>query len=261
MVTTREQSIMGILTGLNEHKTADIKAEVDSLGGGGVLSADAYDFIIKLAYVVQSAKGAKGIALQLESPRGNMNTTVYITNREGKPFYERNGSKQFMPGFNQMNAMSLLAEQVELGNNVTEMKTIKLYDFNESKEVPKEVEVLTEWTGKEITIGVTESLEDKNVKNPNFNADAPEHKDNNPAYIPSGETRKSNDIDKIFRTRDGLTINEITAEEDSGFKAKWVEKNKDQVRDRTTKVPGVAGQAGAPAGAGAAAGQTKSLFG
>jgi len=126
-----------------------------------------------------------------------------------------------------------------------EKKTIKIYDPELKKEMPKEVPVLLDLLGEDITCGVLKQVVDKTSKNASGE------------YVPTGETREVNEIDKFFRTSDKLTIAEIVAEStEATFYNKWVEKNKGKV---VNKAKGVAGNTGSPAAA-TQVKPTKSLF-
>ena len=116
-----------------------------------------------------------------------------------------------------------------------------MYDFDLKKEVPTKVQVLMELDGKPITLGVIKEVVDKNTKN-----DAG-------VYVPSGETREQNEIDKVFNTETGLTVAEILADVDEAvFKGQWAEKNTGKTRNKA--------KGGAATAAPAAAGPKKVLF-
>ena len=108
--------------------------------------------------------------------------------------------------------------------------------------------MFTQMLNQKIKAAVANNLVDKRVTN-----DAG-------VYVASGETREENEGVKIMRERDSMTVTEITAEvEEASFAALWIEKNKDQVFDKSTKNV-TAGTAGAPAPAAAGASKPKSLF-
>lgn len=225
--------------------------EKDSLGGGGLLDSDAYLFTIEAAYVIKSEGGAMGISLQLKNEEGRtLRTTEYITNKKGENFYEKEGQKSFLPGYNKMTSLTLLAIGKELSELDTEEKVIKAWNFEAKAEVPTKVQMITDLVGKQIYGGVLKQTVDKNAK-----AD-------DGTYKPTGETRDENVIDKFFRARDKMTVAEIRAEaEKAEFFDKWVEANKGKVVNRAKGAGN--GTAGAPkAGAPAAGAKPKqSLFG
>ncbi len=91
--------------------------------------------------------------------------------------------------------------------------------------------------GADITLGIVKQLVDKTEKSTDAS--------NNIVYLPTGETRDQNEINKVFRTRDGLTVTEIRAAlTEPAFKEQWLKRWQGEVHDKTTTVAGV--QSGAP---------------
>jgi hypothetical protein len=131
---------------------------------------------------------------------------------------------------------------------------IKLYDFDLKKEVPKTVPMLTDVIGKEVSLAILKVLENKNEKDADGN------------YVAIADTRETNVVDKVFHTESRMSVVEARNEAtEAKFWDGWVEKNKDQVRDkRTIKDGAQAGTAGKPPSASSApagAAPRKSLFG
>jgi hypothetical protein len=239
---------MSVLNNLKDLDKKDIAGETDRLGGATILDSAVYDAVIKLAYLDVSKGGANSMNLLLDIDGAEVKQTMYFTNKAGLPYWERDGKKNFLPGYNQSNALCLLTAGKELAEMATEKKLLKLYDFEAKKEVPQEKEVLTDLIGESISIGLLRQTVDKNVK------------DATGKYVPSGETRDENEIDKLFRASDGLTVTEIRAEETvATFRQQWSEKNTGVTK---MKAKGAAGgsAAGAPGAPGAAAPAPK-LFG
>jgi len=233
---------------------SSIEDEKDIIGGFQVLETNLYDMVIDLAYFDKSAGGAMSFNTHFSGPNGEkLRNTQYITSKAGKNYYmvkdrktkKETGEKRYLPGFNVANAIALLTVNTEIGDAVHETKTINLYDFDAGKEMPVQREVLTGIIGQEITLGVLKQIVDKNQKN------------DQGIYVPTGETREENEIDKLFRSRDGLTVTEIRAEEtEPVFKDKWVAKNKGQTRNKAkAAIPGAGSGGAAPA-----ATPAKSLF-
>lgn len=223
-----------------------IANERDSVGGGGVLESGLYPATIKLAYIIKSSGGATGIVLNAETEQGRkIAETVYIssgTAKGCKNYYEKDGQKHYLPGFLIMQSIALLAAGKELADLDTEQKVAKIYDFDAKAETPQKVEMIMDLINKPILLGVIKQTVDKNVK------------DGNGQYVPSGETRDVNTIDKAFRAADRMTTAEIRAQaEKAEFVDTWAKKWTGIVQDRSTKTAGVAG---APKAAGAAAGGT-----
>ena len=134
----------------------------------------------------------------------------------------------------------------------TETKVVNVYSSEAKAEVPTKVEVIMELLNKEILVGLIKQTVDKTQKN-----------DQN-IYMPTGETRDENEIDKLFRSSDRMTTAEIRAQAtEAAFAATWETKWTGNTKDKTKGVAANAGTFGAPKGA-AMAGTKKpatSLFG
>ena len=217
---------------------ASIEEETDVLGGGNfkALPSDLYDMTIDTAYFDKSKGGAMSLNLQMSNAKGdNLRQTIYITSKAGRNFYmvrdkstgKETGEKRYLPGFNVANALCLLTVGKEISDVATEEKTLKLYDFTQGKEVPQQRQVLISLLGTRVTLGIIKQIEDVNVEGPDGE------------WVASGKTRTSNEINKVFRASDGLTVPEIRAKSTTPeFRDKWLEKNKDTVNDRTVAQAG-----------------------
>lgn len=227
----------------------DIAAEKDTLGGGGTVPSGLYDLTIKVAYVAFAKSDAMSVNLICQTSTGKeLRFTEWVTSGKDKGcknYYEdKQGEKQFLPGWNTINAVCLLGAGIPLTDIEPEKKKIMLYNYDAKADVPTEVDVLTELTGKTITMGVQEVRENKTALNEALGK-----------RVPINEEKKSNQINKVFRTRDHLTVAEITAGvEEATFYSAWDKKNTGVMVDKYKEV--AQGPAGAKAGAPAA----KSLF-
>ena len=133
------------------------------------------------------------------------------------------------------------------GQLVVEPRTIKLYSSESKKEVPTEVAMCVEMLGKPVTGGVIKRIVDKNKKSDQTDANG------KIIYLPTGETRAENELVKLFRTRDRMTVTEILSKaEQAAFADKWAAKWNGQVDDKSSK-NGQSGTAGLPSVGGAAA--------
>lgn len=233
----------------------DIAASTDSVGGNGPLESGIYNFVIDNAYIDSSAGGAISVNFSFKDQSGReMRSTQYITSGNTKgclPYYidKRSGEKRALPGYEIANDISLIAIGEVINEVETETKTLSLYDYVAKKDVPKQKEVIMDLLGKEVTLGVLKVIEDKNVKN------------DQGAYVPSGEVRTINEIDKVFRTSDSMTVNEIRAEaKNAEFLEIWATKNTNVTRNKTKGVANTGASVGAPAAA-ANTSATKKLFG
>lgn len=241
---------------------SSIAAEKDTLGGGGVFDSGYYNFIVTMAYLQESSGGALGLFLTLKDKASGreLRNSQYLTggrDKGQKNYYEdKNGEKQYLPGFLIGNSLAMLTTGKEISDLDTEEKVVSIYNFDARADVPTKVPVLVDLLGKEINAGVLRVTEDKTKKG------------DDGKYYPTGETRDVNELDKFFCAREGyehFTTAEIKAKatEPEFYKA-WTEKNAGKTRVKTSKQGGTAGAPGKPAGAAAPAGGGKpasSLFG
>lgn len=234
----------------NIEETKDINDQGDVLGGGGTRESGIYPFTVKMAYVQPAKSGAIGVHLTLEDDKGQeLRRTEYITSgtaKGGKNYYERNGQKNYLPGFLLINDLALLIT----GHGLTDLeaeieeKLVPIYNFESQKEIPTKVPVLIPLLNKPIKAGVLKVIEDKRTKG------------DDGEYVPTGETREVNEINKFFHAESGMTVTELKANADEAvFIQQWDEKRSGQTIDKTTKVSGKSGAPSARPGlAGAASG-------
>lgn len=214
---------MGVLANLTTDET--IKASKDTVGGGyAPKPSGVYEGVIKVAYLSKSTGGATAVNLIVGMGDSEYRETVYITNKEGKNFYidKNDGAKNYLPGFNTINDIALLTAQRELSQLDTERKVVKLWNTEQAKEVPTEVECITAMHGKPIKLGILEEITFKNVKQGN-------------EYVPSNELRTANVISKVFHPTNSKTVNECRAKaETAEFIDKWKAKWDGKPNDKTT---------------------------
>lgn len=230
-----------------------IANEKDSIGGGGVLESGLYPATVTLAYVTKSQGGATGLVLKAKTSQGrDINQTLWMTSgtaKGAKNFYEKDGVKNYLPGFIAANALALLAVGKDISQLDTETKVVNVYSFEAKAEIPTKVEMIMDLVGKEIIIGLIKQTVDKNVKN-----DAG-------LYVASGETREENEIDKFFRASDRMTTAEVrAAANDPVFYDIWETKWTGQVRNKAKGASGTAGAPKAMAMGGGVKKPTTSLF-
>lgn len=210
--------------------TANMEAEEDRIGGGySALDSDIYTGKVKLAYAGQSAGGARNITLIMEGGdfgKNEYRETVYITNRKGENFYVQNDTKKQLPGFIVMNHLAQILEDCELSGVCTEEKMVKLYDPELKKEAPKSVHVLVNWLGKEVSLAIVKTKENKKEKRGND-------------YVPVADFREVNSIEKVLHTGSHMTVQEAKERQKPGgenvvaeFWDKWLERNKGNTRDK-----------------------------
>jgi hypothetical protein len=242
---------MSNLFGNAVNDLAGAEKEKDVLGGRRKLfPTGAYDAKVDVAYVTTSSGGAKALNFIFKVGDQNHRETVYVTNRKGEVFYTKDGKKHALPGYSLVNALCKLAIGKELSALSFEKKIVKIYNFEQKKEIPTEVDVAVELTGAAINIGIENILENKQAK------------DQAGAYQPIAETREVNEWTRVFHPTTGQTVNEYDEQRTAEFKSLWLKEFEGKQRDKTDKSLKAATPAagGAPSGnAGPAAG--KSLFG
>lgn len=208
----------------------------DVLMGRGPLESGIYVMAIEAAYIDESKNGARSVTFSFTDQQGRkLRITEWVTSGKAKGqknYYEKDGKKYYLPGFNQVNSICVLATGKELSEMDTPDKTIKIYDWEERKEVPVTRPVLEDLHGQELALGIIKQIVDKNVQGPDG------------TYAPSGETRVENVIGKAFRAEDMMTVTEIRAEiEEAKFHTQWETTYTGQTIDRSKGVKGAKAKA------------------
>lgn len=240
------------MSALSKFTTSDqIENETDTLGGGGPLDSDIYEFNIDMAYVIKSKGGATAIVLDLTTGKKELKQTLWVSSGDAKGnknYYENDaGEKNYLPGFNLAESLCLLTVAKPLSEMVDEEKLVNIYDYDQKKDVPTKVPVLTELLNQKVYGAVFRQTVDKKKNDGNGN------------YVATGETREENELVKFFRIKDKMTTAEVrAAASEAAFFDSWKEKFANTVRDRSTK-NATSGTAGAPQANGSAQ-PTKSLF-
>lgn len=228
----------------------DIANERDSVGGGGPLESGAYPSTITLAYLTKSSGGAIGLVLNLKTDqKRDIRSTLWMTSGTAKGclnyFIDKDGQKQYLPGFNLANSLALLTVGKDIADLETETKVVNLYSHEAKAEVPTKVDMLTDLLGKEIIVGLIKQVVDKTQKN-----------EATGEYIATGETREENEVDKFFRARDKMTTAEIRAQAtEPAFYEVWTAKWEGNTRNKSKA--GATGNGGAPGVKAPAAAGTK----
>lgn len=217
-----------------------IAQETDSVGGNAPLESGLYELKVNMAHITKSAGGAMGLVLNMAGPNNReVRQTLWMTSstaKGAKNYYEKDGKKHFLPGFNHANGLCLLTAGKEVSEMDTETKVIKLYSPEAKAEVPTKVEVITDLLGKLILVGLIKQKVDKTQKN------------DQGIYVPTGEFREENEIDKLFRAEDRMTTAEIRAQAtEATFVNTWDAKWTGKTKDKSKGVSANAGTFGAPA--------------
>ena len=239
---------------LNNMKSDNsIKGETDSVGMGGPKESGLYPVTVGMAYLQQSAGGAVGLNLTLKPTDGSaeIRQTLWIAsgNAKGnKNYYEKDGERFHLPGFNHANSLALLTLGKEIGDVDTEEKIVNIYSRDAGAEVPTKVEVLMELLDQEILVGLQKQTVDRRQRQ------------DDGSYQPTGETIDVNEIDKFFRASDSMTLAEDRDPDttQAQFVHTWAKKWEGVTRNRATGATGNQGSAGAPANPAAQGGANNS---
>lgn len=240
--------------------TDGVEEAQDRLGGFRVLESGAYTVTIKAAYAGKSANSAaQSVTIIADTEEGvEYRETFWVTNKKGENFYVDNDKKkQPLAGFTYIDDICLVTTNKGLPQMATEDKVMNVYDPEAKKEVPKSVPMLVELLGKKCTLGIVKELVNKQTKNSNGD------------YEDTADTRETNATNKVFHFPSNLTTVEARKNiQTPTFYGAWVERNKEQTRDRRSIKDGASaqgGRSGRPAGtppkAGESAAKTTSLFG
>lgn len=202
--------------------TEGLEKQEDRLGGYSVLPTDIYISKIKAAYVTTSSGGAMGINLILDINGQEYRETVYVTNKEGKNYFINNNKKKVpLPGFSIIDNICLITTGSPLAEQDTEDKVLQIYDYEQGKEVPQNVPVITELSGKEVAVAIVDEIENKREKKGN-------------EYVPVAESREVNHITHVFHPEEKKTVVEALNDKEATFWDKWLEKNQGKKIDRRT---------------------------
>lgn len=220
-------------------QSQDMVQTEDRLGGFAPLPSDVYDCTIEMVYIgnAQHSK-SQSFTIHLRSGGHTHQETIWITDRENKHYYIKEGKKYPLPGFVTIDDMCLLVTGYPLSELGFEEKTVKIYDYDAKAEIPKSVMVPIQLMGQKITAAILQETHDKNKKN-----------DATGQYEATGETRVASTVVKFFHPEMRKTVNEIRNNHNPTFLDAWVDKYKGQVRNRSKGKPGDGqGKPGAPGG-------------
>lgn len=186
----------------NKQAATSGNIDEDFLGGGGLFESDIYTAVIKAAYMSKSTSSeATSVNLILNINNKECRQQIWVTNSKGEVTYKdkNSGDNKNLPGFNQITALSLLTVGKELGNLDVEDLVVKIYNFDEKKEIPTSVQCFPELHGQTVAVALQKQVVDKTVKNATTNS-----------YETTGETREQNEIVKFFDNDKLVTISEVS---------------------------------------------------
>lgn len=237
-----------------------LEEATDRVGGFSLKDTGIYTGTVKLAYATTSKNGAQGVAVHIDLGGHELRQTLWVTKTTGENFYvDKDKKKQPLMGYTLADDLCLVTTGFGLADQDVEEKVVKLWDSDSKRETNQNVACLVDVMGKEVSVAVFKQTVDKNEKNAAG------------VYVPNGETREENEIDKFFHTDTRRTVVEIKAGLDDGvhwdaWETKWKGRIRNKAKGAANGAGGNAGAPGRPGGASAgAAGGTQapksSLFG
>lgn len=122
--------------------------------------------------------------------------TLYFKKRDGNIYYEKNGTKLLLPGYENIQDLAKVACNKNLDQLNQINKVLNIYNPDHKKEVPTEVPVLEDLIGKTIYMGIQKIIRRK-------------QKEVNGKYLNTDEQQVINQIDKFFSDR-GFTASEMS---------------------------------------------------
>jgi serine/threonine-protein kinase RIO1 len=245
------------IEGLGSIGTDVEQPSTDTLGGGFILNSGLYPMTIDLAYLGETPKGAKSVTLHFKAADGskkNFRNTIYLTSgkAKGQLHYYLGGKnkdkKIILPDRQKAEQLSQITTGKEFSKLETELKTIKLWNFDAKAEVPTEVEVVTELLNKQILLGVRKIHRNKRIQ------------DANGKWEDGPEAETVNDLHRVYFP-DGLSVGEKNkGVTEPTFVKTWKNKHSADYTEELFKVLPGATTLEDPAAAAETEAQTDSLF-
>lgn len=203
-------------------QTNDLQESKDMVGGGfAPLPSGIYEATVKYAYATEAKSGAKGIVFGFAVAGKEHTETFWITNKQKQTYYTKDGKNYPLVGYELAEAVSLLGAGKKLFDLSTSEKIIDVYNFEQKAKVKTAVQMFTELQGKEVKLAIQHIREFKKVKQGND-------------YVDSDEIKEINQINKVFRTKDDKTVNELRAKKETAeFIKEWSDKWTGKLYDKT----------------------------
>lgn len=226
-------------------KQDTVKEEGDVIYSG-ILTTNAYDCLVDHAYVDQSDSGAAFMQLSLITDSGKtLSQRFFFTSGDAKgnaityPVKDKSGTptgeQRYLPGFVIASDIHEMLTGVPLAEMTTESKLVKVWNKAAQKELPVEKPCLINIIGKRIKLGIQEQEIIKQVND-------------NGTWKDTDETRKQNEVVKVFDVKTGITNSERIAGEESSFLDKWIANFEgimvDKTKGKGKKAPGTTGATG-----------------
>lgn len=221
--------------------STELAEQTDSLGGRYIFPSDIYDAVISCIYLTESKNGATGAVVDLKIQGKDYRETIWFTNKKGENFYisKTDGTKQGLPGWNILDAMSFLSTGTGFKQALAsrEEKVVKVYNFDAKKELDTNVQVVMSLLGAKIKVALLDQIVNKQEQN------------NQGEYVPVDETREENIISAVFNADTMKTLSETKKGADAKFYNAWLEKFKTGAPHDKSKKTGNAPTSGGAKGA------------
>lgn len=210
----------------------------DRLGGFQVHDSGLYEATIKALYGVKTSGGSTMVTGVFEIEGKEYKESFIVANKKDENFYVKDGKKIPLTGYTLVDHLLMMTTDVPLedqeAQGMIEEKTVKVYDPEAKKDIPKAVPMFTSAIGQKVWLGI---LRKKQWKQEKING----------VYVDTDQTREVNETDKVFNDPQKLTVVEaMKGDTEGSFWVKWEERNKGNTRDQTLK--------GKPASTGGAGG-------
>lgn len=224
-------------------------------GGNFTLDTGMYPMVVDMAFIGESKKGAASITVHFKEVGGKRThrETFYVTSGKAlgrKNTYEKNGVKHLLPGMEAMNQLAFITTGKKLPELSPEEKTIKLWNFDERKELPTKVPALTQMIGETVLVAITKCAENKRTKVGD-------------KYIDTNDRREFNEVGKFLHEDRFSVAEKIAGEKETGYYTRWTGSfDSDYVNDKYKAVaPGVGVEAASAEAATANKSVVDELFG
>ncbi len=231
---------MGMFSNLK--KTDDIVESQDFVGGSFTLDSDIYNAKIISAYADKFKSGAQFISVKFNVmlPDGSAqehSERFTITNRAGSMYYigKKDGKKHALPGYETIDDLCLLTLGKTLAEMDTEKKVLNIWNSAEGKEMPTEVDALTDLFGQSCLVAIMKIRRNKQAADATGN------------YINTKDEIFLNQCRKFFHVDYKATVPELRKAEKANvdpndikpeFYNKWLDKNQGITLDEYKEVIG-----------------------
>lgn len=128
----------------------------DRLGGGSLFETGVYEGVVKMAYAGKASQSnAQSITVLIDIGGREFRETLWVTNRNGENSWQDKTDpkkKHPLPGFTQVDDLCLVTTGQGLADQEIEEKVVKIYDFEQKKDMPTNVPVLVDLIGKPVYV-------------------------------------------------------------------------------------------------------------